>query len=421
MSLPGRVPAPPAGSSALRGLLLLLVLLLVGRHLVLVLRAIVLSDPVDLGAYYLHARMLWEGANPGDAAKLMEYGERLGLRPLRGVNPPTFYFLFLPFALLPWPAARVLWVLLSEAALWGMGAIAWRELTRRGADRVVSALVVAGFAAVFYPAKQALALGQVDLLLGLAVAFMGLALAKGRSAAAGLLALLLGGVKIQLGAVIVFLALAGRLGRGAGAVALFGLVWLGGVLAVFGHQAVVSYLQFLAAHLGGGLNPDPTNYSLNGLLARTLLPRAGPSVAGAVYTLLAGAVTLASLWAIFSRRSPPEEGRWLWVGFLFLTVWMISPFSEEHHLAWVIVPLLVAAFERAPRAGRGEAGLFLLALLLSGVEHYPHSLWTGPGLLPDLLRSSKLLGPAVLWALSFRALIGFPAAPGRGVGPPSAA
>lgn len=403
---------------AWRAIFFLLVVLLVGRHGVLVARSLALSGPVDLGAYYLHTRMLWEGADPTDAGQLLAYGQRLGLRPLRGVNPPTYYFLFLPFALLPWAAARAIWVLLSEAALWGIGWIAWRELKKRGVGPVEGALGVAGFLAVFYPAQQSIALGQVDVFLGLAAAAMGLALARGRNTAAGILALLAAGTKIQLGAVLVFLILAGRIRREIWAVLVVGAVWLAGVLAIFGPQAVSSYLHFIAALSGKALDPDSVNYSLNGLLARTLLPRAGPAIANLTYTLLSAALALFSLWVVFLRRRPGELGHWLWVGFLFLAVWMISPFSEEHHLTWVLAPLLIACVQWAPRVGRVQAALFVSAVALIGVQYYPHTLWTQPDLLSELLRSSKFLGPAVLWSLSASALIGLRAAPGGPEGGP---
>ncbi|MEK6710927.1 MAG: glycosyltransferase family 87 protein, partial [Nitrospinota bacterium] len=371
----------------LRFLFLLVVLMLLGRHAVLVLRTAVLSDAVDLGTYYVHARMLWEGANPVNPPELLEYGRRLGLKPLAGVSPPTFSFLFLPFALLPWGAAKVAWTLAGQAALFGAGWIAWREMVARGLPRRESALGVAGFAAVFYPAKQTLTLGQMDLLLGLAAAGMGWAMARGRGVLAGILALALGWMKIQLGAVIVFLLWTGRVRRELGAVALLGLIWLGGAVAVFGGQPVIHYLEFLRDHLGKGLNPDSVNYSLNGLLARALQPRTGAAFAQGVNAILTAAIAVASFWVLWAARKS-REGAWLEAGFLLLSVWMLAPLSEEHHLAWLIAPLLVAMTDPALREGRLQAALFLGALLLVGVEHYPHALWKGPGVLPELLRSS---------------------------------
>lgn len=403
MSAPGeeRFGAP---RSPLRPLFLILVLLLAGRHAVQVLRTMAMSDPVDLGTYYIHARMLWEGANPGHPPDLLEYGRRLGLKPLAGVSPPTFSFLFLPFALLPWRAAKVAWILFSQAALFGIGWIAWRELVRRSFPRWESALGVTGFLVVFYPARQTLTLGQVDLLLGLAAACMGLALARGKGALAGILALLLGWMKIQLGAVIVFLVWMGRLRRELWVVVLFGLLWLGGTVAAFGVQSVTHYLEFLRGHLGRGLNPDPVNYSLSGFLARVLLPRTGPAFAEGVNTVLTGVIALATLWILWGRRAS-REGAWLETGFLLLSVWMLSPLSEEHHLAWLIAPLLLAVTEPRLRGGRLQIALFLAALLLVGVEHYPHAIWKGPGLAAELLRSSKFAGPLVLWVLAAKALL----------------
>lgn len=398
----------------LRFLFFLLVLMLLGRHAVLVLRTAVLSDPVDLGTYYIHARMLWEGANPASPSDLLEYGRRVGLKPLTGVSPPTFSFLFLPLALLPWAAAKVLWTLLSQAALGGMGWIAWREMTNRGLPRWESALGVTGFLVVFYPAKQTLTLGQMDLLLGLAAACMGLALARGRGALAGILALVLGWMKIQLGAVLVFLIWMGRVRRELWVVAAFGLIWLGGTIAAFGLSSVVNYLQFLRDHLGKGLNPDSVNYALNGLLARALQPRAGPLVAEGLNTALTAGIAAATLWVLWTRRRHRGGDAWLETGFLLLSVWMISPLSEEHHLAWLIAPLLLAVTDPRLRESRLQAGLLLAALLLIGVEHYPHAIWKGPGLLPELLRSSKFFGPLALWVLAGRVLLRRPEEPSQG-------
>lgn len=402
---PQAVAQRPSGLSSLHPLLFLLVVLLVGRHLVLLLRVLTITHPIDLGTYYLHTRMLWERADPTDFAQLSLYGERLGFRPLRGVNPPTFYLLFLPFALLPWTVTRVIWLLLSEVALGGIGWIVWTELRQRGVDGVASALVVAGFVSVFYPVQQTLALGQVDIFLGLVLAVMSVTLAKEQKTVAGILALVTGCIKLQLGAIAVLFILSGRAQRGMWAILAFGGLWLGGVIAVFGLQAVTLYLQYIITVLDRGLEPNELNYSLNGLLGRVLLPRVERSIAEATYAVLAGAVTVVSLRVIFCCRNPGALGLWLWVGFLPLTVWLISPLSEEHHLAWIIAPLLISCVEWAPRVSFMQAALFILAAVLMGVQHYPHSVWTGTDLGSELLRSSKLLGPALLWALSAWALL----------------
>ena len=396
---PTTVVSRPSGLSSLRTLLLLLVVLLVGRHVVLVMRIITITNPIDLWTYYLHTRMLWEGADPTDVGQLLLYGERLGLRPLRGVNPPTFYLLFLPLALLPWTVTRVVWLLLSESALGGIGWIVWTELKKRGADGVESALIVAGFVSVFYPVQQTLALGQVDLFVGLVVAAMGVALAKGQRTFAGILALVAGGIKVQLGAVAVFLILSGRVRRESWAILAGGGLWLGGVIAVFGFHTVTAYLQYLITFIGGGLDAMEVNYSLNGLLGRVLLPRVERAIAEATYTVLTMAVALFSLRVVLCCRNPGALGHWLWVGFLPLTVWMLSPLSEEHHLAWIIAPLLISCVDWAPRVSALQGALFILASVLIGVQYYPHSVWTGVDLFSDFLRSSKFLGPALLWAL----------------------
>jgi len=66
------------------------------------------------------------------------------------------------------------------------------------------------------------------------------------------------------------------------------------------------------------------------------------------------------------------------------------------------------------RESRLQAGLLLAALLLIGVEHYPHAIWKGPGLLPELLRSSKFFGPLALWVLAGRVLLRRPEEPSQG-------
>jgi len=397
---PTTVASRPSDLSSLRTLLWLLVVLLVGRHVVLVIRVLTITNPIDLWTYYLHTRMLWEGSDPTDVRQLLLYGERLGLQPLRGVNPPTFSLLFLPLALLPWTVTQVVWLLLSEAALGGIGWIVWTELRKRGADGVESALIVAGFVSVFYPVQQTLALGQVDLFLGLVFAVMGVMLAKGQKTVAGLLGLVAGGIKPQLGVVVVFLILSGQLRRENWAILAFGGLWLGSVIVGFGFHAVTSYLQYLITFMGSGLDAMEVNYSLNGLLGRVLLPRVERATAEATYTVLTMAMALCSLRVVLCYRNSGARGHWLWVGFMPLTAWMISPLSEEHHLAWIIAPLLISCVEWASKVSALQGTLFILASILIGVQYYPHSVWTGVDLFSDFLRSSKFLGPALLWALS---------------------
>jgi hypothetical protein len=229
--------------------------------------------PVEFGAYYGAARRFVAGAplyaveqTPG-LQELLDLtcegdctGERAALRHLDYLYPPIFVLAVVPFTVVPFTVAALLWNVVSLAVLW-VGLLALLEtydVRLEWWERVALLWLLLGF----QPIVASLKVGQASTLLAAMFAFAAAFFERGRRAPSVARTPLLSGVFTALGSVVKpFYAVSGAhllhdRRRLVGAVAT-GVVVVVGSLAVFGPGPHLKYLSILAAGEGWGVVQRP--------------------------------------------------------------------------------------------------------------------------------------------------------------------
>lgn len=332
--------------------------------------------PLPGAALFLGAALsvsaLW-GAATGSQADLAVY--RLGGQAILSGGPlydqavpstglpftytPFAAALFAPLAPLPQPAAQVAWVALTLVALSCFVAVALEYAAPGLARRVgrLGALAVAGPVLLLEPVRHNLGLGQVNILLALAV-LLDLRRRTGRLPGGALVGVA-AAVKLTPLVFAGYLALARRPRDAAVAFATFGgCLGLGWLVAPAASHEYWTKLIFDSQRVGGVAYVS--NQSLYGGFSRLA---GGPAHVGQSYRLTEVLAAVAGIaLAVYARR----VGRLLFGDVLCAcTGLLISPISWCHHWVWAVPALLwLAVAADAPRWGRrAAAGGFLLFAL----------------------------------------------------------
>ncbi|MFI2642724.1 glycosyltransferase 87 family protein [Streptomyces sp. NPDC018610] len=262
------------------------------------------------------------------------YGFTITEGRLPATYPPFAALLFVPVALLPVPAVKLVFCAVNALLLVWLVRLSARLAGREAAlPRVCAGTALALW---LEPVFQTFGYGQINLALACLVLW-DLTRPPGarlRGAAIGMAT----GVKLTPGLFVVLLLLRGRGREAATATAAFAATVALGALVL--PAASVEYwtrLFFRSDRVGKTWIID--NQSLRGLVARALHdPSPGPA-----WLLPAVAVAAAGLWA--ARRAPSE--RW---GVLLtaLTALLVSPISWSHHWVWC-VPLITVLLAEGRR------------------------------------------------------------------------
>jgi len=329
---------------------------------------------LDLAPSWVAARLFLDGdRRVYDDAVVGAAAARLGLHGPAGPGDPVLNFIYppwvpvayVPVALLPWSASRVVWFLLSAAAV-ALGLRLAAEAVARDADEArlygAGLLVAASF---FFPLYYGLMTGQSNAFLFLALAASLKSLARGRSLAAGLFLAPAALVKPFLAFPALVFAFR-RDGR-----ALFGLVLGGAALAGLGFLAGGPTAWALWGRQIGSHNTltafEPRNHSLASAALALFSPGDGgtPFVAAPglvepfalALGLLASALALAPL--LPRGLAGPDAG--LAFGATIALALLVTPKSWEHY-GLFLLPGFLAAFAAFARSG-DEGRRVPLALL----------------------------------------------------------
>jgi alpha-1,2-mannosyltransferase len=267
---------------------------------------------------------------------------------------PGIKFTYTPFAallfaatsLLPWTALRWLMTVAGLAALAGTvwltsGALGWR-----GRSRAAAALGLTAAGLWTEPVQRGLHLGQIELLLMVAVVWDLCQPEHRRWKGVGIG--VAAGIKLVPLIFIPYLVLAGKLRQAAVVTAAFaGTVVIGFVFLPY--ASAKYWLTGYVLHAGNVGNVGSLlNQSLFGLVVRALgSVRAGTPVWLALAVLIALLGCTAA--AMLDRSGRPVAG-WLTCA---LTGLLCSPISWDHHWVW-IVPAMALFTDAAVRA-RGAA------------------------------------------------------------------
>jgi alpha-1,2-mannosyltransferase len=252
--------------------------------------------------------------------------------------PPLAALFAVPLALMPWPAAQLVWVLFVYLPLAVVIGYAFAPLLDRVCRAPGSAwLRAAAFAVLFaacaylFPVRDEIRFGQVDtVLLAMAVADCAARTPRWpRGALVGLAA----AVKLIPGIFIVYLWLSGRRRAAVTAVIAAVACTLGAWLLL--PQDSVSYWTSAVFDSGRlGANSGTSNQSLRGMLLRLFVPGTAPA---AVWAVIAAAVAVAGFAMVrrLARQSREMEA----IAVTALLGVLLSPVSWIHHFIVVVVAI----------------------------------------------------------------------------------
>ena len=267
--------------------------------------------------------------------------------------PPFAAIVMLPMAVVPWPVAIVISVLLSLGATF---ALLWwlvLPLTRREGWTPWFALAVAFLLmAAFEPYRETISFGQVNMLLLFLVAADLLVAVRGGRRWAGVGIGLATAIKLTPGIFILYLLVTRR--------------WRATVTAA----ATATAATLLAAAVDPAASREfwisalwdtdrvgslsfVSNQSLRGLVAR--LSPEHPST----LLWLALALAVLAVWAVRVRGASVVDG----LALTGIVGGLLSPVTWVHHLVWLLpaLILLVDAALRAPAGSPRRRGLLIFA------------------------------------------------------------
>jgi hypothetical protein len=318
----------------------------------------------DFAQDYAAARGWWRGQNPNGRTADLLAECCAEIAPLYGgmqtAHPPVATLLALPLARLPWPAARMVWLVTSWLAIVG----AWHILR-------VSPWLCAATASFWI---IALGLGTHEPLLFLLLA-LALRLDARAPRLAGVLVGLCAAIKIYPGLLLAGLWLSGRR-RMAIAAAAAGAAALVLCELILGFGVTLGWLRFVPINTLHYVD-EIGNGSLV-RLARAVIPGAPPTP-----------IALAALLLLFVPLVPRIRSG-VWLQPLVPVILLVSPLSWRHYMGLVALDR-VRPFEQVCLALAG------VAALLVGMRLLP------PDNMGLVVQSPLLLALMLMWYRHVRA------------------
>jgi alpha-1,2-mannosyltransferase len=279
--------------------------------------------------------------------------------------PPVGAILAVPLSLVPFGAAKLVWVLvmvcvpLGVACWFGFRPLLARASRSGGAAAGVAAFAAAvGCGAVLFPVRQEFYFGQVDLFL-VALCVLDFAVPNPRWPR-GLLIGLATAIKLEPGVFIVYLLLTRRR-KEAAVAAVSSAAWTALAWLVSPHDSVSYWTDeiFQGNRIGGP--GSAANQSLRGMILRVFKPHPAPVAAWlavAAIVAVAGFFMARSCW----RRGDDTAG----IAITGLLAAALSPVAWIHHYCWVVVAIgvILGAGRSGRRIGAAIAALAVFATML---------------------------------------------------------
>ena len=264
--------------------------------------------------------------------------------------PPAAALFAVPLALMPWPAAQLVWVPFIYVPLAVVIWYAYAPLLRRaGRMRPVVFAVVFAVCAYLFPVRDEMRFGQVDMVL-LAMAVADCAASRPRWPRGALVGLATA-IKLVPGVFIVYLWLSGRR-RAALTAVITAVAWTLGAWLVLPQDSATYWTSVIFDPGRLGSNAGTSNQSLRGLLLRQFLPGHLP---GAVWAAVAVAVAVAGF--ALARRLARESRQMEGIAVTALLSVLLSPVSWIHHFLVAVVAIgAILADGRSPRRVAIAAG-----------------------------------------------------------------
>jgi alpha-1,2-mannosyltransferase len=280
--------------------------------------------------------------------------------------PPVAAVFAVPLALMPWPAAQLVWVAFVYVPLAVIIWYAFRPLLRR-AGRLRPALFAAVFclAAYLFPMQDEIRFGQVDAVL-VAMCVADCAAVRPRWPRGALIGLATA-IKLVPGVFIIFLWVSGRR-RAAVTAALAAVAWTVGTCLLLPRDSVTYWTSAIFDSGRLGNNAGTENQSIRGLLLRFFLPGHVP---GVLWVLIA--VTVAVAGFAVARRLARDRFEMAGIAVTALLLLLVSPVAWIHYFLMIIIAIgAIAGDGRLARRALTAAGAAMFFLLK--VPWWGHSL-----------------------------------------------
>jgi alpha-1,2-mannosyltransferase len=373
----------------------------------------------DLSSYYTAGSLVRTGqvdhlydVAPGDtilgdatAGPWREEGDRLGIhRQHYYIYPPFFALLAAPLSLLPFGAARWLWLAVDMAllALFVGLYLAWRRRDGTDPDLAERALIAVTLGLEFLPLIWSLAIGQTTLLILALMAGSILLAKKGKEAGSGLLLGVATAIKLTPGLLILYFAWRGWRRAASWGAATFAACCLAAAVAL-GPATSVRFFTDVVPRMSEG-TPYFLNQSLSGFLNRLLgdgdVRQVALQAPGMVrWIAVPVSILLVAMTAMWFRRRPgrPEGLRLdLELSAVILLTLILSPISWTHHYMLAVIPLytVVAAASRSGIRSLTLAAAVGIAFLLIARKPHWELFADGPA---RLALSAAMYGALILW------------------------
>ncbi|MBK8051598.1 MAG: DUF2029 domain-containing protein [Anaerolineales bacterium] len=321
----------------------------------------------DFNLYYAAAlgfRQGWDiygmmqDINANDLTRWSALGQAVGVPDIAPPYryPPLTAQLVLPFTLLPYRMAGILWITLTAVAY---VISAW--LIGKSSGYAFGPGLALWLLLLWVPALTTMHAGQINgfVLLALAVSFYGLA--RGRPWIAGIGLAVATLLKLVPGILVLYLFWRRQWKAGIIAIATSGLLMLASLLTFPISTLSAYFSNFFAMGQPGSLFTAAPNQGISGIVARLF---GGVFPDPAIYRLYVAAalivilVTFLYLWPL---RSP--NNTWPYeFGVLLCVINLITPYAWYHQLIWLLIPLLLVTATALAR--RQMAVLIILAILI---------------------------------------------------------
>jgi glycosyl transferase family 87 len=427
-----RISAPLPGTLAVLGLVLAAVLVQFGMRVVMVAGK---GDLRDFAAGYTAAVVARTGASfydpqPGKAwfaenvnADLAAAARQAGtLHQHPGFEhvhifsyPPAMMFVFLPFSAVSFPAAKLIWLVLS---LLMIGWALWL-LVRWFAFERLTVFGLLFLAAIFHPLRNTVDIGQVNALIFLGMTGFWVLYRQGHDVAAGVVLGMTTAIRLHPGLLVLYL-LWRRQFRVGGVALAAACAMSAGATGVFGLRDSAIYFEQVAPKFAVPLI-SVENHSLAGFLA-TVAHACGWGLSGQVVGpswLAWGAalVVIGVTLLIVSRgRQTPGSGRLsdIDLALLLAAIPLATPNTTVCHLL-VLLPCIGILLDRMVRQTGSREVLWPvltgLAVILIGVvdDFYVHPLLSGGPLI--FLAEIKFYGVVLLYAALARQVMSLQRSP----------
>lgn len=355
-------------------------------------KALFLGYYPDFSGYYYGSKYLLENSNPyfGGGSLFTSY-----------VYPPIVLILFLPFTILTFQTAEIVWTILSLIFLLSSLYL----LSKIFELRFFSSLNLFLMSLVFisFPSKFSLGMGQINMLVLMLLVISLWFLKQKREFASGVLLGVSLAIKLFPVLLPVYFIVDSCLRRNDRerwkvSLGIFASLLISVLLVlIFVPPKIYSEFISVLSSLVSSWKLDYYNQSFAGFTGRSF---GTGEFANVLKLILSGVVVFTAFFAVIKNKQKDFLITALKFGTLITASLLINTFSWQHHFVWLIIPFYVAFFYL--KTNRFEKKYFAVLF----VSYFLISInFANPQILPAISQSHVFFGTLILFALNIYLLL----------------